>query len=223
MPSGQHLSMPTRIIDVGAFNNQNVRLVSTEDDIDIWRGQKYMTLSHCWGSPSDTKQTDITTRANLEARKRAIDISELPNTFQDAIQITRQIGLRLLWIDSLCIIQDDAEDMDRECANMSSIYTCSYATIAASDSVDGHGGCFTPLHSSSNSSCIIPCKSTDGSRSTTVAIYGGCDEWISTIDGPLQRRGWALQERHLSPRILHFTKSRLLFECLVRHISSICQ
>jgi hypothetical protein len=65
-----------------------------------------MTLSRCWGTSSNVQRT-ITTSENLEARMAGIDVSTLPKTFQDAVKITRDLGLRYLWIDSLCIIQND--------------------------------------------------------------------------------------------------------------------
>lgn len=208
-------AIPTRVIDVGAHDDPNVRLIITTDQIDSYRGHKYVTLSHCWGSETNTHHTSITTKANISARKHTIELSGLPKTFQDAILITRELQLRFLWIDSLCIIQDDPMDVDRECAEMSNIYTYSYCTIAASDSADGSGGCFKQFNTSSNSTCSFRCRSIDNTRSAEIKIYQGFDDWISAVNGPLQKRGWALQERHLSPRILHFTNLRLLFECRV--------
>lgn len=213
MPAFPNATIPTRVIDIGDSLDQKARLVITADNIDSYIGQRYATLSHCWGSGTNTQHSSITTSANLESRTRGIDLSELSKTFQDAIQVARGIGVQFLWIDSLCIVQDDPRDIDRECAEMSKVYACSYCTIAASDSIDGQGGCFKPFDKSNGRFFSFTCRSMDGSQSRNITIYQGFNSWLTTLDGPLQRRGWALQERHLSARILHFTKSRLLFEC----------
>lgn len=136
-------SMPMRVIDVGTFSHQSVRLVSLTDLDKQGISGRYMTLSHCWGTGSDIQLASITTKATLASRRQIIEISDLQKTFQDAIHVTRRLGIRYLWIDSLCIVQDDEEDVDLGCQDMSEIYSYSYCTIAASDSINGQGGCFT--------------------------------------------------------------------------------
>ncbi|PVH85646.1 heterokaryon incompatibility, partial [Cadophora sp. DSE1049] len=69
-------------------------------------------------------------------------LSELSKTFKEAIHIATQLGLQYIWIDSLCIVQDDAEDWAREAVQMSDVYGNSFINIAAGDSEDGRGGCF---------------------------------------------------------------------------------
>jgi hypothetical protein len=71
-----------------------------------------------------------------------IPVAELPLTFQDAVNITRALSQHLLWIDSLCIIQDDQADWERESARMASVYQNAFLTIAATSSHDSKGGCF---------------------------------------------------------------------------------
>lgn len=68
--------------------------------------EQYIYLSHCWGGHQPLK-TDVST---IEARKKGINWDELPRTFQDAVVMTRALGIRYLWIDSLCTVQDDEED-----------------------------------------------------------------------------------------------------------------
>lgn len=63
--------------------------------------------------------------------------AELPNTFQDAITVTRMLGLKYIWIDSLCIVQDDAQDWEREAAKMAIIFEAAYVTIAATAASNG--------------------------------------------------------------------------------------
>lgn len=88
--------LPRRVIDV---ETGRLRLFITEDGT---RGH-WVALSHCWGKANTFK----TTLKTIESHKRGIEWEELPKTFKDAVIVTRALGVRYLWIDSLCIIQDD--------------------------------------------------------------------------------------------------------------------
>lgn len=97
---------------------------------------RYVALSHSWGiSPRLTA-----TRETLEDLEEGIAISFLPRTFQDAIKITKRLRIRYLWIDCLCIVQDDQQDWEREAASMGEYYLNSYLTISASDCRDSSSG-----------------------------------------------------------------------------------
>jgi hypothetical protein len=158
----------------------------------------------------------------MEAYRRGIPIDTLPRTFQDAILITRQFGLRYLWIDSLCIVQDDEEDWRKESSAMASIYSNAYLTIAASNSFsDQHGFLQTR-------NAISP---TNMAFKTKAGVLGFLDltDWTSTrrnanhdssfesedplYHEPLSSRAWALQERYLSRRILFFGSRQTMWEC----------
>ena len=67
---------------------------------------------------------------------------DLPSNYRDAITITRRLGYKYIWIDSLCIFQDLSEDWIREAAAMSKVYSSSAVTVAAVWAQDSHGGCF---------------------------------------------------------------------------------
>ena len=98
----------------------------------------YTTLSHCWGAGVYCK----TTTANLAFRRVSLNPSTLPRTFYEAALITQALGMRYLWIDALCIIQDDTADWEKEAAGMAAVYQGSALTIAASAARDGSLGCF---------------------------------------------------------------------------------
>jgi len=122
------------VIDVGGDSRGGtVRLV-----ISNQMAARYVALSHCWGGSSHCR----TTKFSLEQHKNALKITDLPNTVQDAAFVVRKLGLRYLWVDSLCIIQDDEDDWLREAGRMVAVYEGAYLTIAASVSSDGSGGCF---------------------------------------------------------------------------------
>jgi hypothetical protein len=123
-------ALPTRVLDLG------------KDSIKLFESQgidgTYMTLSHCWGStPFIT-----TTKDTIQERKEGIPLEDLPQTFKDAVSLTRNLGIQYLWIDSLCIIQQDTEDWEKEASKMGSVYSHSYLNIAATSSMGGDGGCF---------------------------------------------------------------------------------
>ncbi|KAK0107958.1 hypothetical protein ONS96_003741 [Cadophora gregata f. sp. sojae] len=98
----------------------------------------YATLSHCWG----TSQPLTTTKATLQERCNGISWKSLPQVFQDAISLTRNLGIGYIWIDSLCIIQGDEVDWTRESSNMVAIYSDSCINIAATSSPGSHGSLF---------------------------------------------------------------------------------
>jgi Heterokaryon incompatibility protein (HET) len=101
-----------------------VRLVEGDSD-----GKIYIALSHRWG-PNTALQ--MTTQDNVVRRKReGIDVDSLSQTFKDAITVTRNLGIHYLWIDSLCIVQNDINEVSMECSRMELIFSEAYTVIAA--------------------------------------------------------------------------------------------
>lgn len=213
--------LPTRLIDVRAFkNNKDVRLVESAAMVkEHYTLPPYMTLSHCWGKTNLIK----TTEATVQSRKDRIAFTELSQTFHDAVELTRQLDQRYLWIDSLCIVQDDGEDWAKEAARMAKVYSNSLCTLAALSSADGRGGChreadvqrslnnrFFDYVTSLESSGIrlFPKEPTDWT-----ADYNGTRDEQDQMTSPLRYRAWVLQERELSRRSIHFGKNQLLWEC----------
>lgn len=92
----------------------------------------YAALSYCWGRAGNL----ITTSSNLDKRMVGIAWDEIPNLIQDVIRITRRLGIRYLWVDALCVIQDDAVDWRRESSKMGAVYAGAYVTIAADAATD---------------------------------------------------------------------------------------
>lgn len=201
-------ALPKRVVDVGT-DNGSVRLFESnglEED--------YVCLSHCWG----LEQIITTTMAALDQRKQGISWDELSNTFQDAITLTRTLGFRYIWIDSLCIIQDSTEDWQVESAKMASIYSNSYLTIAGTKSRNGLGGLF----SSTPDYCVT--GTTPEGENYCLYFRERIDHQIDNILEsagmtssekyyPLLSRAWVYQERMLSTRVLHFGRYELFFEC----------
>jgi hypothetical protein len=184
-----------------------VRLVEPRNAI-----KHYATLSHCWGAFQPLR----TSEENYESHKKCIRISELPRTFQDAVIIAKNLDIEYLWIDSLCIIQDSIEDWQRECSRMASIYSGALVTIAASDAADSSKGFFHDYNSARFDSCELPYWNDTEDAMVRVSVTYQPPNMQCMANEPesrLSKRGWVLQERLLSPRILSFRSNRLHWEC----------
>ncbi len=128
-------NLPRRVLDVGDGEElENLQLKETESSTQ----GRYIALSHCWGKSLPIK----TTTKNLLEHSQNIRMSDLTQTFRDAVFLTRQFNIRYLWIDSLCILQDSRTDWETESAKMGDYYGSSWLTIAAGMSTDGLKGCF---------------------------------------------------------------------------------
>ncbi|CZR51477.1 uncharacterized protein PAC_01353 [Phialocephala subalpina] len=208
------LHIPTRLLFLESSNTteeqknsyqQTVRLVETTNWAKGVERVEYATLSHSWGGLDFLK---LTTRT-LDKFKIGIPFGLLTQTFRDAINVTRDLGLRYIWIDSLCIIQDSVQDWDIEAGRMSSVYGGSFINIAASSAKDGSEGLFLKPSGFVGGACIPP--SSFNTATYGVATSGLYHEGIPNTY--LASRAWAFQERLLSPRTLHFGRSDLFWEC----------
>ena len=138
--------------------------------------------------------------------------STLPKTFRDAIYITQKLGVKYLWIDSLCIIQDSVEDWRQEAATMGRVYQNALCNIAATAASDSSVGCFLDRNPLLAQVCRVDLTWELPLRGSYYCLDGSL--WPRSIgEAPLNRRGWVVQERILSPRILHFGAQQLFWEC----------
>ncbi|OCL09915.1 HET-domain-containing protein, partial [Glonium stellatum] len=210
--SDEHSQLPKRVLDVGTSQDFSVRLhLSSGEQV------KYAALSHRWGKENLLK----TTKNTLEARKQSIDWSDLSKTFQDAITLSRLLNLRYLWIDSLCIVQDDLADWEVESSKMASIYQNSYVTISANNSF---GALLGERAKRKNHSGQLDVPVPGGTLVSINArapidhnkFFAGSLEGAMAgfdYDYPLSTRAWCFQERLLATRVLHFTDEEIVFEC----------
>ena len=210
----KNTKMPTRLIDVDVYENGvNPRLITTQSLGDAV--VSYTTLSHAWGNPDIIPMCK---KNNIEALHHDIDFDKLPKRYQDAVEVTRALDLRYLWIDTFCIVQDDEEDMTRELGRMTAIYSNAACMISASDSSNADEGCFLSRSKSGgillHDVNLVP-KSQNGEHVPIfVTIWPQLESFTEAIQaGRMSKRDWCFQERELSPRIIHFTHKRLMWEC----------
>ncbi|KAL9105774.1 MAG: hypothetical protein Q9227_009122 [Pyrenula ochraceoflavens] len=160
---------------------------------------------------------------NLEMFKKGIKISDLPQNFQDAIKVTRTLGFHYIWIDSLCILQDEINnDWRREASLMHKVYACSTLTIAATSASNSHCGLFSKRSpASTNPPVIRLCK--EGFQTQRWRVIDNA-MWTKEVDdAPLTQRGWVLQERLLSRRVIHFGRNQILWECRSSEATEVLQ
>jgi hypothetical protein len=189
---------------------------------------EYLALSYCWGTGRGIPQT---TRHTLQAHKTGILWKSLPRIFQEAVLLTRARGFRWLWIDALCIVQDDAAEKLQEALRLDSIFGNAFLTIAATSAVDTSKPLSPPkaqtfkvqATDSKGSLSKIHVREQPSHYSFKAPFNEGAhmNDWElpfnmsqeANLHTPLLKRAWAYTERLLSPRVLHFTGSELILEC----------
>lgn len=209
--------IPTRLI--------NLRRVGDDYDLRLERhdsippGSPYVALSYCWG---DFKPACMTTPGTLGQNMESIPWATVPRTFQDAVKFTLSIGIQYLWIDSICIIQKDQRDWQQEAGKMYAVYKNSFLTLAALSGPDSTYGLRTTSVKES-STTIAQLRAAHNNTSCTVYLRGlhyldsDCGDnhdrasmsYYSLLD-----RAWAYQERVIPPRMMFFTESEMIYQCL---------
>ena len=207
--------LPTRLLDVGPSTSEPFLRASKG------RWGTWAALSHCWGRRLRVK----TTRSNLEAQYegKGLTLNELPPTFRDAVRIARDLGIRYLWIDALCIIQDDKDDWEREAERMGSIYSNATVTIAAEASTDSTVGILRSMEQlrapHSNIVHSLCHSEAEGLRGELYFCVDQRKYNRRTSRGCLSTRAWTMQEEILSPRILRFAEQQVIWKCSEAHWS----
>ncbi|KAM7185615.1 hypothetical protein V8F33_012293 [Rhypophila sp. PSN 637] len=204
--------LPTRVLDVGLGHSPSS---PRQGKVYLRHSRpqeqgKWLALSYQWGpTPHFCTTVDNLSRHLTEG----MEVANLPATFRDAIIVTRSLGIRYLWIDSLCIIQGEGGDFAQEAKKMEQVYSGAYCVVAVARQDRGQTGGFLDqrrnrngvvLASSSNSSQPLPC----------FYITEPVDNFQEhVLDSGLSNRGWVLQEHALARRTIFFTDHQTYFEC----------
>jgi hypothetical protein len=195
-------SLPKRVLDVGNRENPGrLRLYVT-----MGEKRPYTAVAHVYGDISGYYDTLTTTKRNLAEKTRGIDFQQLPKTLQDAITVTRELGIQYLWTDSLCMIRDDINDQMSVVASFEQVFASAYCTIAPFSRLGDELGFLRPRGGR-------PLDSTFGRGRSLEAFRMEADYVKDVEQGPLSSRAWVFQELALSRRVIHFTANQTYWEC----------
>lgn len=199
---------PRRVVDVG-HEPGRFRVI---ESVDVTPGDEYLTLSHRWGIGKNI----LKLHANrLKEFERGMDLAVLSRTFQDAAVVAQRLGVRYLWIDSLCIIQegDNLRDWTEQAPVMKDVYMNALCNISADWAVSEDDGLFFKR----DLSWFEPFRVAFGGRTWGPSYL---DQLASEVnDAPLNHRGWVAQERILANRCIHFCRREIFWECRERILS----
>jgi hypothetical protein len=192
---------PTRLIDVGVAGETTVKLRAMRtDDTGDW-----IALSYRWGLLPHFS----TTRRNLKSHIAGMELASLPRTFRHAIKVTRALGHRYLWIDSICIIQGEDGDFSDEFKRMEDVYSGAYCVLAASCATGQRSGFLLP-----RAQRIAVALNPKTEKGGTIYVCSMIDKFRDhVLQGALNKRGWVLQEHALARRTIFFTEHQTYWEC----------
>lgn len=193
-------TLPGRLIEIDATSGR-ARLVNVASLHSL---PEFVALSYCWGLTGNLQ----TLKAPLSRMKESIPTDALPLTIKQTFEIVEALGFRYLWVDALCIVQDDDVDWRREARKMGAIYSNASLVIAAMASKSTEEGLHTRAHDSSPSDDMFHTVM----RACRTMPRKQWEEFIQK-ELPLLCRGWGFQERLLARRIVHFTPAELVWEC----------
>ena len=187
-------------------------------------GSTYIALSYVWGSVKPILLDNDNYFRLTHDDGLAPFQDDVPQVFLDAMKVSEAIGYRYVWIDAICIMQADEDDIAVQIENMRSIYSCAVLTIV-SDSPSAATG--------------LPCLQ-DRSKPTSQMLYQDGQLQLATVlpnlhysmsyfqwraddsingpsgprvTSPWESRGWTFQEKVLSKRLLIFGAYQMFFQC----------
>lgn len=192
--------LPTRLIDVGSGTNSTLRLC------ERWPHDRlnYIALSHTTGQPPYF----LTTPDNVEAYKHNIPFETLPASYQDAVRVTRALGIRFLWIDFICIHRDREPDLFEEAKRKEAILDHAYCVLAASSANDPSDG-FLQVRKE-----LETIQLNSPSTNAVIRVRKFVDDFDRyVLHTHFHQSAWSLQERALARRTIYFTSTQTFWEC----------
>ncbi|PNP60396.1 hypothetical protein THARTR1_00420 [Trichoderma harzianum] len=221
------LYRPTRLIHVGGRRASSlIRLVESNTNADMAEApQPYLALSYCWGKTPPALKT---TRSNYSHLKTCISYDAMPKAYQDTVRVARALGVKYIWIDALCIIQDDVADWEKESQVMAEIFRNSLVTLIPLGTNSSDQGFLER-----SPSIKIPYHSAEWNISGSFFLrhipfaYGYAEPALrgapSWSDGPLSfeirssawnTRGWTFQEGMFTMRKLYIGQLMMHWDSL---------
>jgi hypothetical protein len=203
----EHKTLPTRILDVDLTGETSViKLVESHGSVG-----RYVSLSYCWGP---AQLLTLTRKNYSHITSKGILLDSLPQTLVDAVYITRKLGIRYLWVDALCIIQDSQSDKQREIHRMGDVYKNSFVTVSAASSPSVSTGFLHARPRFQLEPLKLPIRLTRNDEVNNVLLFDKSDlPEPSDEHDPVNRRGWTFQENLLSKRVIVYGSRYLRWVC----------
>lgn len=206
--------LPTRVIDVGGTLTQPRLYISGDGETGEWAA-----LSYCRGGDGHLTLT----ATSLDGLQSGIPLSDFPPTLRDAVLVARALGIQYLWIDALCIFQDDMDDRRLEASKTSDVYTYAVVTIAATSAdsmADGfldrrepHFNCPFPWRRHDHSTTVPDSHSHHRRLPILLRNPVESNNLAPELKSRWATRGWTFQEQVLSNRLLCYTSGRMIWHC----------
>jgi hypothetical protein len=214
-PSGKPIRTPQDTDDMQQFSIKTDPFVRTCLTQDFPIDTPYLTLSHCWGEKPSLLLGHDNTQILSERLPLADLMAEGASLLRDAILITRSLGYRYIWIDTVCLNQDDdAEKMD-QISKMHEFYSNAVLNLSATASKSGVNSMILNRHLSTVMPLTLRMGSDDADASeTSNSLIFFNVSWGNQIEfQKINSRGWVFQERMLAHRVLHFAEDQVYWEC----------
>lgn len=216
--------LPKRVVRLASYNMSPVLYETSHGE-----RADYVALSYCWGGEKHL----LTTQNTIRSHKAGIPWSQIPQTLKDAMQLTLELGVEFIWIDALCIIQDDPVDWMEEASKFGSVYRDALITVSVTASPNTTSGIFCGQRSHRHNlrTHVASMENIDiYMRQACSTTYVGLFEHLNIFGNgyqeeevlPILGRGWTFQERILSRRLLHCSSEELAWECVSGDIRCEC-
>ncbi|KAJ4211466.1 hypothetical protein NW759_012378, partial [Fusarium solani] len=163
----------------------------------------YVAFSHCWGKVQTIKLLE----SNVSEFQASLPLEQLPNTYREAIRLCRDIRFHYIWIDSLCIIQDSAEDWAREAKDMKLVYGHAFFNLCSATASGSSGSSFIRR----KPNLLVPEKITF--RGTEFQLIYDNQFYEDVAYCTLRSRARVYQEWYLSRRSLILGSRQLWWHC----------
>jgi Heterokaryon incompatibility protein (HET) len=173
--------------------------------------EKFVALSYVWekdgpvdGEPYKTTRSNVSVHLQHGGLESVLE--QLPNVIKDTIRLIQRLGIRYLWVDRLCIVQDSKRSFRLNAATMNLIYGQAYLTICAADGENAKTG-------------LKAMEGGESERQLAAEVSPGLQLLVTRSpenviqDSKWNTRGWTFQERLLSPRCLIFAEEKIYFQC----------
>ncbi|KAF4946976.1 hypothetical protein FSARC_14070 [Fusarium sarcochroum] len=200
--------LPTRLLEIQSEPTPTIKLLPTSLLSSETTNSHYLALSYCWGNPPyNPLRLTVSTSQSLHD---GIPTSSLPLLFQDLVSLSQHLGVKLIWIDALCIQQDDPLDWEREAAVMGAIYRNAWPVVGATSARNSS----QPLAPQPFQNINIPISGMEsGGECKGVWDNVLCSTQGGSVTWPLHERGWCFQEMILARRFLDFDSNGLQLHC----------